>query len=279
MPIETYNWLGMTPAMREWVGARQAKGFRVEGMTIANRVFEATLKVALDDMRRDKTGQIMTRVGELANRAARHPLALVAALINAGESTACYDGKNFFATDHVSGDSGTQSNLLTLDISDTGLTNAGTATAPSAAIVKLAILNAIAAMAGFLDDTGEPINEGATAYTVLVAPNLLNPALEAVTLPVLGAVDANILAMAGSRFRIDVDASARLTDTNAIHVFSNDGDVKAIFEQVEQETRIDSVAEGSELEFQHREHHYGVTRIGNVAPGFWQRAVKVNLQA
>ena len=24
---ETYNWIGQTPAMREWIGSRQAKGF------------------------------------------------------------------------------------------------------------------------------------------------------------------------------------------------------------------------------------------------------------
>ena len=42
-PSETYNWLGMPPAMREVVGGRHAKGFTTNGVTIANKHFEATL--------------------------------------------------------------------------------------------------------------------------------------------------------------------------------------------------------------------------------------------
>ena len=59
---ETYKWLGQAPAMREWIGGRMAKGFRENGLTIANKKFEATLEVPLDWMRRDKTGQIMVRI-------------------------------------------------------------------------------------------------------------------------------------------------------------------------------------------------------------------------
>ena len=51
---ETYKWLGMAPAMREWVGGRVAKGFRDNGITIVNKTFEATLEVLLDEIRRAK---------------------------------------------------------------------------------------------------------------------------------------------------------------------------------------------------------------------------------
>jgi len=29
---ETYNWLGMSPAMREWIGGRQPRGFSENGI-------------------------------------------------------------------------------------------------------------------------------------------------------------------------------------------------------------------------------------------------------
>ena len=69
---ETYAWLGQSPAMREWIGGRNAKGFRENGITIANKKYEATLEVPLDWMRRDKTGQIQVRIDEMAQRANAH---------------------------------------------------------------------------------------------------------------------------------------------------------------------------------------------------------------
>ena len=59
---ETYKWLGMPPALREWIGGRHAKGFNVSGITIENKHYEGTLEIMLKDLRRDKTGQIMVRV-------------------------------------------------------------------------------------------------------------------------------------------------------------------------------------------------------------------------
>ena len=62
METETYKWLGMAPAMREWIGGRNAKGFRENGISITNNTFEATLEVLVDELRRDKTGQIIVRL-------------------------------------------------------------------------------------------------------------------------------------------------------------------------------------------------------------------------
>ncbi len=55
---ETYKWLGMVPAMREWLGGKQAKGFRDNGITIVNKDFEASLEILRKWLRRDKTGQL-----------------------------------------------------------------------------------------------------------------------------------------------------------------------------------------------------------------------------
>lgn len=134
---ETYAWLGQSPAMREWIGGREAKGFRENGITIANKKYEATLEIPLDWMRRDKTGQIQVRIDEMAQRANAHWAKLLTALIEAGEAATlgtCYDGQYFFDTDHSEGDSGTQSNDISVDIT--------TATAPTAAEMETAILTA-----------------------------------------------------------------------------------------------------------------------------------------
>lgn len=106
---ETYKWLGQSPAMREWIGGRHAKGFRENGITIANKKFEATLTVPVDWLRRDKTGQLQVRIDELVGRTVTHWGSLLSSLILAGESAACYDGQFYFDTDHSEGDSGAQS--------------------------------------------------------------------------------------------------------------------------------------------------------------------------
>ena len=54
---EVYPWLGMPPALREWIGGRQAKGLSTNMVEIRNKHFEATLQIELKDLRRDKTGQ------------------------------------------------------------------------------------------------------------------------------------------------------------------------------------------------------------------------------
>ncbi|MEX0599060.1 MAG: Mu-like prophage major head subunit gpT family protein, partial [Rhodothermales bacterium] len=97
---EEYAWLGDTPAMREWIGGRNAKGFRENGITVKNKHFEATIEIAVRHMRRDKSGQAMVRIAELADRANSHWASLLSTLQINGESTVCYDGQFFFDTGH-----------------------------------------------------------------------------------------------------------------------------------------------------------------------------------
>ena len=94
---EEYAWIGQSPVMREWAGGRHAKGFTSNGITIENKHFEATLDIPLKHLRRDKTGQINVRIGELATRTNSHWALLLSKLITDGETLPCYDGKHFFA--------------------------------------------------------------------------------------------------------------------------------------------------------------------------------------
>jgi phage major head subunit gpT-like protein len=114
---EQYPFLGQMPRMREWLGGRQAKGLRSNSLTIANKHYEATVEIALRDLRRDKTAQLQARMAEFADEGDAHWGTLLSALILAGTSTACYDGQYFFDTDHTEGDSGTQDNDIQVDIS------------------------------------------------------------------------------------------------------------------------------------------------------------------
>lgn len=275
---EDLKWLGMSPVMREWVGGRAAQGFRSNAINVVNKIFEASVEVDVDDIRRDKTGQFMARIDELPGRAQAHRAKLLTDLIIAGESTACYDGQFFFDTDHSEGDSGTQSNDIAFDISDSvGSTDVGSATAPTAKTIQAAVLQAVQAIMGFKDDKGEPLNEGAMNFDVMVPTTFMGETIKALTMPLVGGGDSNVLL--SNQFSLRPVINPRLTWTTKLAVFCKDGATRPLIEQVEQDPTIDAIAEGSELEIRDRKHLYTVTRIGNVAYGMWQKACLVTLAA
>jgi phage major head subunit gpT-like protein len=262
---ETYKWLGQSPAMREWIGGRNAKGLRENGITIFNKKFESTLEIPVDWIRRDKTGQIQIRINELARRANAHWAKLLSTLIINGESVVCYDGQYFFDTDHSEGDSGSQSNDITY--------NANTATAPTASEMQSAILEAIQQLYGFKDDQGEPLNEDAMNFTVMVPVPFLQAAGAALGATVISQT-SNLVQAVGSLggFNVNLAINPRLTWTEKFATFRTDGDVSPFIRQEEEGVTVSAIAEGSELEFNNDVHHYGIKSIRNVGYGFWQKA-------
>jgi phage major head subunit gpT-like protein len=262
---ETYRWLGSVPQVREWQGGRKVKALRATGLTIVNKVWESTIRVDADEQRRDKTGQIMVRINELARRVATHPNKLITTLVSAGESSACYDGQYFFDTDHSEGDSGAQSNKLTYD--------ATTPTAPTDSEMYAAIVKAIAQLIGIKDDVGEPMNEAAREFLVMVPMAFLSPTLIALSSKTIDAVD-NPLANR-EPFRVDWVANPRLTWTDRFAIFRADAQTRPFIFQEELPVQVQALAEGSELEINENQHQYGVKAIHEAGYGFWQDACLV----
>lgn len=264
---ETYRWLGMVPAVREWVGGRQVRPLRSQGLTIVNKVWESTLRVDADEQRRDKTGQIMVRVNELARRVAEHPNKLLTDLISGGAATSCYDGAAYFATSHSEGDSGTQSNSISYDV--------GTVSAPTGAEMYEAILKGIAQIMTFKDDQGEPLGDAAREFMVMVPLQFLSPTLLALSSRTLNEND-NPLAL-GEPFRVTWAANPRLSWTDKFAVFRTDGDARPFIFQEELPVQVQALAEGSELEINENQHQYGVKAVHAAGYGFWQNACLVTL--
>ncbi len=267
---ETYRWLGQSPAMREWVGGRHAKGFQENGFTIENLHFEATVEFLVRELRRDKTGQVMVRIRELAARTNSHFASLLSTLIENGESTVCYDGQFFFDTDHSEGDSGTQSNDITVDLANLPVGTKGTvATNPSIEEAQQAVLKAIVQILSFVDDRGEPMNEGATSFLVMTPISLYPAFAKAFAMP--ASPDLNTQGMP-SNFSISVAPNTRLSWTDKFATFRTDGNVKPFVRQQETGVMLKAKAEGSEYEFDNDAHQYGVDTWRNVGYGYWQHA-------
>ena len=273
---ETYPWLGQAPGMSEWKGARRPKELPEHYIEIENRDFEQTVKFKLAELRRDKTGQVKARIQDLADRTNSHWAKLLSDLIARLPSTVCYDGQYFFDTDHAEGESGAQSNMISVDISELPCTVHGTATAPSVEEMALAILQGITTMYGFKDDQGEPMNEAAREFLVQVPLGLWNKAQNAVKQPQQSPGQSNIIQTMDD-MNITVVPNPRLSWTNKFIVWRTDASLKPLIRQEEVMVQMTAIAEGSEHEKLYKEHLYMVDTSRNVGAGYWQFGTLVEL--
>lgn len=269
---EIYPWLGMPPALREWIGGRQAKGMSANSVEIRNKHYEATIEIALRDLRRDKTGQLQARIAEFAQRGQSHFASLLSTLIVAGTSTVCYDGQFFFDTDHSEGSSGTLDNDITTDISALSTETHGTVTAPSKEEMLQAIVGSISQFFLFKDDQGEPINEDARSFLVMV-PVGLAPAARAA----LSTTNVNGPGMFGiDGFNVELAVNPRLTAggwTDEFATFRTDGSIKPLIRQEETTPQVKLKDESSEYAFDNDAIQIGIDSWRNVGYGRWQGAV------
>lgn len=274
---ETYAFLGQTPRMREWIGGRQAKGLRGNSLTISNVHYEATLEIDIPDMRRDKTPQIRARVEEFADEGEAHLGTLLTALLLNGPSTVCYDGQYFFDTDHVEGDSGTQDNDITADIS-TYDSARDVVTNPTAIQMQAAIVKGVAQILSFKDDRGRPMNSNAKNFVVLVPVGLYIPALAAVSDLTTAAMQQNINPNAlPVGMRIEVEMLPELTWTDSFAVMRTDSPIKGLILQEETKPELKVKDEQSEFAFDNDAIQLGIDAWRGADYGLWQRACYVTM--
>ena len=274
---ETYPFLGQNSSMREWIGGRQAKTLSGNSLIITNKHYENTLDLAIKDMRRDKTGQIAVRVNEFVDKSLSHWASLLSTLILNGSTTVCYDGQYFFDTDHSEGSSGTQSNSITCDISTYPAVVHGVVTAPSKEEMQQSILQGIAKILSFKDNAGEPMNENATSFMVIVPVGLYLTAAAAVSGMINAALanDMNPDQIAG--MNISVQMNPRLTWTDTFAIFRTDSPIKALIRQSETLDTVKIKDESSEYAFDTDHIQLGVDAWRNVGYGYWQRACLVQM--
>jgi phage major head subunit gpT-like protein len=268
---ETYRWLGMTPALREWVGDRKAKGIAVKSYTLTNKLYEATLEIPVDDLRRDKISALRIRIADLARRAAQHWEKLITEAIVANGLS--YDGQNFFDTDHSEGASGTIINdVAAAQVSALNVTTAAAATREEMVDV---IIGLIQHLYGFKDDAGEPMNGGARQFMLMVPVNQYGAAVAAVTDRLTSSGSTNPLI--GQRFSVEVVVNPRLTSTTQIYLFRTDSSAKPFILQSELDNQASVIGAGSEEEFKFRRWLLGVEAIRTVGVGLYQHALRATL--
>lgn len=96
--IQVHAWLESIPGVREWVGPRHLHDVKGVGYSLTNQKWEGSLALKRTDIEDDQIGLYGPQVDMLAYNAAVHPDILFTNLLK--DNGLCYDGQNFFDTDH-----------------------------------------------------------------------------------------------------------------------------------------------------------------------------------
>jgi phage major head subunit gpT-like protein len=95
-----YAWLGQFPQLREWVGKRIIQDMKTDGYAIRNKLYEATVGVARTAIEDDSVSVYAPIMTEAGRAAGVYPDEHIFALLSDGHNQICYDGQNFFDTEH-----------------------------------------------------------------------------------------------------------------------------------------------------------------------------------
>ena len=98
--IETYAWLAQIPGMRKWIDERRIKRLDVEAYTLKNDKFEDTVAIKREAIEDDQLGTYSMAFKGIGAAVAQHPDELCFEALKKGFEVVCYDGQNFFDTDH-----------------------------------------------------------------------------------------------------------------------------------------------------------------------------------
>jgi len=261
---ETIAFLSDAPAMKERGSNLPAKSVRPYSFTIVNKDFAAGLEVKEADVRRDKTDLIMIRARELAARAAQLPQKVLSSIIQLNGNA--YDGVAFYhASSHLTLNGDTVANAIQVA--------AATGTTPTNAEMETGILTAIESILGFKDDEGEPRNEFAQVFTVMVPVALWKQASAALRNDFIASGTSNSIKASG--FTINLVMNPRLTSAVYMYVFRADSDVKGLVWQDEVMPVMESLVTGSEHTILTGQHLYLAKRTGNGGFGRFDQTVRV----
>jgi phage major head subunit gpT-like protein len=121
---ENYGWIGESPALRKWVGPRQARKLATHKYTIDNDPYEGTIEVNRTDIEDDTLGVYDMQAAQIGAATRRWPDEVVFAALEAGDSTVCYDDQYFFDTEHLVGRAEDGSLTTYSNLTDDGGANA-----------------------------------------------------------------------------------------------------------------------------------------------------------
>lgn len=274
--FETYPWIGANSRMDEIVNGVQETGHNVFSLSVTNAHYGNAIVIDEKHLRRDKTGQIHTRLGELADDAVGFDSYKISELIINGESSLSYDSQYFYDTTHESGSSGTQSNIVTVDISTLpALVHGTTASNPSPEEIQQAVGQCIARMMSFKNDKGHQENRNAKSFTVMLPFGLWNVMFNSAIMPNSAGVSAQPVVNMGN-FKIAYELNFELSSwADQFVVFRTDARTKSFI--VQEETPLRMQLEHTPKSENAYTYRWAIDTWKGYGYGRWERSVLCKL--
>jgi hypothetical protein len=268
---ETYAITGANSRMGEIKGGSEGDEYNVYDISVPNKHYGNHLIIPEKDMIRDKTGQIMDRVGEKAEDALSFDQYQISQLILAGESSLAYDSQYFYDTDHESGSSGVQSNIVTVDISTLPAVVHGIPSAPSPEEIQQVVAKGVAQMVSFKNDKGSQENRNIQEIIVMLPFGLWNVMFNASAMPNQAGVSAQPVVNMGDfriRYILNFDLAAW---TDQFSIFRADGRAKSFI--VQEETPMRMQLEHTPTSENGYRFRWGIDSWRGYGYGRWERSV------
>jgi phage major head subunit gpT-like protein len=114
---QTYAWMSSLPKMKRWLGERVVERFASYSYSLTNEDWELTHDVPRNKVEDDQYGVFKPVFAGYGEATKKWPDDMILEVLEAGESTLCFDGSNYFDDEHPvdmrDSSKGTYSNLLT----------------------------------------------------------------------------------------------------------------------------------------------------------------------
>ncbi len=120
--VENYPWMYPPPLMHQWKGYRQFATLGVQNYAVPNITYTAEFEILLEDFNDDQVSGFKMQAAAMGKGANEWKWLQSQINLANGQTVACFDGSNFFASSHSIG---TGNNIVTGTASSTdGVTHA-----------------------------------------------------------------------------------------------------------------------------------------------------------
>lgn len=250
---EIYAMLSTFPEINEWLDDRQIQSLKDFPWTIKNRHFEGTIGVNKDDLADGATAGTLLAARQLGQEAAEKGIDLVTELID--ENGLCFDGQNFFDTDHKLG-------------TETAWANTHTGTGVTAALLTADYKTTLAKIMALKNPKGNMFFKRRPKIAVL-SPAALYPTFE--DLLTLQLISGSTNALYG---KFELVYLPLLDDANDWYMGITNKTIKGIILQNRQAPKWDRTAQGAgsanpgDIEFMKNLYIFGVDMRLNAGYGW-----------
>lgn len=269
---QEHGWLGGVPQMTEQTGDPDFKELRAPSIIVRNKKWNAGITVDVDDWDADKRSLIQRRINDSTGVVLAHPGILLMKALMEAESKPGYDGSFYYDTDHAEGDSGMQSNVIEVAVTDPAR--------PTAGETSDAILEGVEQMHGIKDDHGNECNMDAKDFLVAHPTRMLKSTVKAINADLVDGGDTNVVAGEKSGFKFAAQGMPRWTG-NHISLFRRRtaGEGSAFIWQVFAETKPKILGRESEYCGLHDRLLFKNRGVYNLAFGRWQETCLIKFIA